>query len=82
MSIFYVFSCDAAYLLWQTQLAMGQRTGLPLPGRWDILLGRSAELLAIVSDRGGVPVVKVGVTPAHPSLLAWLLLCISIGVLY
>lgn len=42
----------------------------------------SSELLAIASGRGGIPVGKVGVMPAHPSPLAWLLVCISIGVLY
>lgn len=82
MSIFYVFPCDTAYLLWQAQLVMGQRRGLPLPGRCDILLGKSSELLAIVSGGEGVPVGKVGVTPTHPSPLAWLLLHVSIGALY
>lgn len=82
MSIFYAFPCDTAYLLWQAQLTIGQHRVLPLPGRWDILLGKSSELLAIMRGGGGVPVGKVGVMPAHPSPLAWLLLRISIGALY
>lgn len=82
MPIFYIFPCDTAYLLWQAKLAISQHRGLPLPGRWDILLGRSSELLAIMSGGGGVPVGKMGVTPAHPSPLGWLLFCVSIGELY
>jgi len=76
MSIFHVFPCDTAYLPCQAQLVVGQHRGLPLPGRWDILLGRSSELLAIMSGRGGVPVGKV-VVPTPSLHIHWSALLIA-----
>lgn len=61
---------------------MGQCRNLLLWGRWDVLCGWIAELLAITGGRGEVPFGKVGVMLSHPSPFAWLLLWVSTGALY